>query len=416
MKKTVSRLALVAGASVLATSAIAADLGGNCCADLEERIAELEATTARKGNRVMSLTVYGQVNRAILWHNDETSRVPHMSFRDNDGRSGTRFGFRGSSKLNEDITVRFLLELAVNDDAVSNLSQSAIRQSVVAVRSARLGEIALGRTSTATDGLAEIALGSYYTPFGTEEASQVSNVALAVGNYIDSIDGARRQGIHYVSPTMMGFSFAASYFHNANANEFDDNDRDGWDVALRYAGEFNGVRVAAGIGYREVETNTINSTTGVVTRNPDEQTLIFAGSVLHVPSGLFFNGGYARVWDGSRVDVPIAANTAVGLGPSTFAIVDYDAWNVGAGIVRTFHPIGATTLAADFGKVHIDGGAEPFYYGIGMVQNIDATATDVYMSWRRYDLDGVSVTGSVPTGPALEDTADVFTMGMRVRF
>ena len=34
-----------------AGSASAADLGGNCCADLEERIAELEATTARKGNR-----------------------------------------------------------------------------------------------------------------------------------------------------------------------------------------------------------------------------------------------------------------------------------------------------------------------------------------------------------------------------
>ena len=41
----------------------AADLGGNCCADLEERIAELEATTARKGNRKMSLTITGQVNR-----------------------------------------------------------------------------------------------------------------------------------------------------------------------------------------------------------------------------------------------------------------------------------------------------------------------------------------------------------------
>src|SRR5215831_8130585 len=29
-------------------SAKAADLGGDCCADLEERVAELEATTARK--------------------------------------------------------------------------------------------------------------------------------------------------------------------------------------------------------------------------------------------------------------------------------------------------------------------------------------------------------------------------------
>ena len=45
-------------------SAKAADLGGNCCADLEERVAELEATTARKGNRKVSLTVSGWVNEA----------------------------------------------------------------------------------------------------------------------------------------------------------------------------------------------------------------------------------------------------------------------------------------------------------------------------------------------------------------
>ncbi|HEU4380550.1 MAG TPA: hypothetical protein VFR73_18420, partial [Hyphomicrobiaceae bacterium] len=51
-------------------SAKAADLGGDCCADLEERVAELEATTARKGNRKMSLTVYGHVNRSIMYFND----------------------------------------------------------------------------------------------------------------------------------------------------------------------------------------------------------------------------------------------------------------------------------------------------------------------------------------------------------
>ena len=45
----------------------AADLGGNCCADLEERIAELEATTARKGNRKVSLTIYGWVAQQVMW-------------------------------------------------------------------------------------------------------------------------------------------------------------------------------------------------------------------------------------------------------------------------------------------------------------------------------------------------------------
>ncbi len=64
-------------ASVIAltgTPAVAADLGGNCCADLEERIAELEATTVRKGNRKVSVTVTGWVNEAIFTWDDSISR------------------------------------------------------------------------------------------------------------------------------------------------------------------------------------------------------------------------------------------------------------------------------------------------------------------------------------------------------
>ena len=59
---------LVGGLS--AGSASAADLGGNCCADLEERIAELEATTARKGNRKVSLTISGWVAEQVMCWDD----------------------------------------------------------------------------------------------------------------------------------------------------------------------------------------------------------------------------------------------------------------------------------------------------------------------------------------------------------
>ena len=62
---------LVGGLS--AGSASAADLGGNCCADLEERIAELEATTARKGNRKVSLTISGWVGEQVMWWDDDFS-------------------------------------------------------------------------------------------------------------------------------------------------------------------------------------------------------------------------------------------------------------------------------------------------------------------------------------------------------
>jgi hypothetical protein len=54
MKKTSLSALVAAGllAGGLTTGkAQAADLGGTCCADLEERIAELEARTVRKGNR-----------------------------------------------------------------------------------------------------------------------------------------------------------------------------------------------------------------------------------------------------------------------------------------------------------------------------------------------------------------------------
>ena len=59
---------LVSLVSILLTTtpAVAADLGGNCCADLEERIAELEATTVRKGNRKVALTVSGWVAEQIV--------------------------------------------------------------------------------------------------------------------------------------------------------------------------------------------------------------------------------------------------------------------------------------------------------------------------------------------------------------
>ncbi len=67
----ISRFALVAAASVLLGSAVtpaaAADLGGGCCADLEERVAELEATVARKGNRVVTLQIYGDVTKGLMY-------------------------------------------------------------------------------------------------------------------------------------------------------------------------------------------------------------------------------------------------------------------------------------------------------------------------------------------------------------
>ena len=102
LSKSMSRLALFAAAGmfvggVAMPSAKAADLGGDCCADLEERVAELEATTARKGNRKMSLTITGQVHRFVLWCDD--GRMSQTYYGLDNTNSSSRFSFLGSARV-----------------------------------------------------------------------------------------------------------------------------------------------------------------------------------------------------------------------------------------------------------------------------------------------------------------------------
>src|SRR5688500_7406715 len=126
--KSTSRLALAAAAGLViggVASAQAADFGGDCCADLEERVAELEATTARKGNRKVSLTVSGHVNEAVLWFDDgfesNVYQVTNLV-------SQTRFRFVGEAKVSADWSAGYLLEVGVNgarSDGVDQFNDDA---------------------------------------------------------------------------------------------------------------------------------------------------------------------------------------------------------------------------------------------------------------------------------------------------
>src|SRR3954471_25064608 len=99
---------LVGGLS--AGSASAADLGGDCCADLDERIAELEATTARKGNRKVSLTVSGRVNENVVWFGDGQESNVYVGTNPVDQ---SRFRFVGEARIDPDRSAGYTLEIGV---------------------------------------------------------------------------------------------------------------------------------------------------------------------------------------------------------------------------------------------------------------------------------------------------------------
>jgi hypothetical protein len=97
--------------------AAAADLGDNCCADLEERMAELEATAVRKGNRRVSLTLSGQVVRSMLYWNDEFQSDIYSV---DNVLNTSRFRFVGSARINQEVQAGFMMELDMRLGARSN--------------------------------------------------------------------------------------------------------------------------------------------------------------------------------------------------------------------------------------------------------------------------------------------------------
>jgi hypothetical protein len=98
--------ATIMAAAVLNTGPTsAADVSAFCCADLEERIAELEATAASKGNRKMSLSISGSVSRVVLWWDDGRSSGTYYGL--DSGILTSRFIFSGIAKMTPKVTTGF---------------------------------------------------------------------------------------------------------------------------------------------------------------------------------------------------------------------------------------------------------------------------------------------------------------------
>ena len=172
LTKTSSRIAIAAalglvvgGFAFKATPARAADLGGDCCADLEERVAELEATTVRKGNKKVSVTLSGWVIKSFNWWDDGDISSAYVGDKGYD--LGSRFAITGSATIapgwsaGYNLTVNVFgtkfatggtsLGFPITGDSIS-LAKVALDEASAPLHSARSARSTRSSTSRATGG------------------------------------------------------------------------------------------------------------------------------------------------------------------------------------------------------------------------------------------------------------------------
>jgi len=400
-------LSALAAVGVLAgmTAANAADLGGNCCADLEERIAELEATTARKGNRKVSLTVSGWVSQQVAVWSDGVQTKAYVSDIGNTLNSNVKF--TGQAKINPDWSAGYVLQLEGATSQALSTTQTAknggspnapesfgVLQSFWFVKSESLGKLSIGTQSSAADNAALLPDGSgtlvpanyiLYEAngfFARKSNGQFSNITLGslatcaglqAGVGADC-DGVPNNNIRYDTPVFGGFSASASW-----------GESDIWAVAGRYSGEHAGFKFSAAIAYDE---NSGQQSPSLGAPSRVHAADLQVGAYLeHVPTGLFVYGAYDKDYNNGTT----AAGKAVFVGKP-----DGDGYYIKGGIRQKWSPLGHTVLFGEYGNnsnkqslANWESGITSSnidQWGLGLVQEIDAAAMSMWFTYRNYSV------------------------------
>jgi hypothetical protein len=407
---------LAGGLSV--NSASAADLGGNCCADLEERIAELEATTARKGNRKVSLTISGWVGEQVMWWDDEFEQNVYVGGL---GRTlNSHFKITGQATIspgwyagyvvhvevwgsetllmtNQDVaTGPSLYDLQDNENVINpafegnDFNGIGTLQSFWFVKSDHLGKVSVGYQSQASDNTALLVDGSGslvpanyvlfdYGGFYLRAANGAPAPNTSIAGTFTHIDhnGLPLNSVRYDSPTFGGFSVSASW----GMDDF-------WDVAARYAGEHAGFKVAVAAAYFE---NTDES--GIPNNSaPGAEHWQIGGYIQHVATGVFLYGAYGDL-------------------DNEVSTLEAETWYVKAGLRERWNPLGHTVLYGEYMDGEQETALDPDagsleLWGLGIVQEIDAAAMSIWLSYRNIEADNGAATcdtsvfpGGVVAGP-----------------
>jgi predicted porin len=411
--------------SGMVSSAYAADLGGDCCADLEERIAELEATTARKGNRKVSLTVSGWVNQAVFFWDDGHESNAYVGTNDIEQ---DRFRFVGEGKIADGWSAGYILEIGLWGANSSQFSQTALggnlnntlttRKSAWFIKSKELGKVTVGKFDTATYHLIDnvdtlmtrnvsdyeagvVGLGQFKTRIkGIPGAATGPTWNSILGGFQKASPGqdALRNIVRYDSPTFAGFTASAAW-----------GEDDIWDIALNYRNTIGDFVVNGAIGYGESSDDFLYSSSNQFSLSDGNGSWWGIGALVqHVPTGLYAYGGYG-------------SNT-LDLAAGVVGDDESSAWYIQGGIERKWIALGKTNVFGEYRKndTGLSTGAlssDVNFIAGGIIQNLEAADMSLYAVYRHYDGEFVGRgTSSSPAGLNDLEAFDMVITGAKINF
>jgi predicted porin len=391
----------------LSGAAKSADLRGDCCSDLEERVVELESTTARKGNRKVSLTVSGYVAQELTWWDDGGESNAYLHGLGPTQATHVKFigeaQFSPRWKAGYTLRIQNLADNPFGRDATTGaaMNQSSadfnqglnVQMSYWYLQSEELGKVSVGRQADAaksaamfTDQSGTQIIDNYTLLAGFPQFGIRRNGVLVPGItwgqlgycYSQNVplggdcDGLVMNSVRYDSPVFGGFSVSASW-----------GEDDDWEIASRYAGQWNEFKIQLGVGYSENRDERISGSSVMVAK--DSQFFQAGGYIEHQPTGFFVHAAYGR--EDNNNAILTNGRTAP----------DSHHWYVKSGIRRRWLPLGATVVYGDYAEYDDQLGPTALAlgatrstfsrYGGGIAQEIDAAAMTVYLKVQHYDAD-----------------------------
>lgn len=323
------------------------------------------------GNDKAKVTLYGQVNRGVLFVDDGDDTTVYQVDNDN---SSTRIGIMGSAKASDALETGTKIEVQFESNSSSEVDQSnrrgvgdnnfTKRHLDLYLNSKQYGKLSVGFGSTASDttsendlsgttvagysGVTDMAGGQFFYDNNTK-----AYTATTVGSVYSNMDGLSRDDrIRYDIPSFYDFSAATSYISDG-----------GGDIALRYGAKIEGVKLAVAASY---------ANPGSSSSKTDYQVGSSVSALHDSGISLTLSGGLRE----------FKTNTD-GDGLFFYTKLGYQA---------DFFSIGKTAFSVDYGffddiAMNND---EASTFGAQFVQNLNNWGTEYYWGYRLYKLDRVN--------------------------